>query len=281
MTPSSAMAAVGGELGFLQRMARSALSILEVLADKLPYILMGALFFALAWWISRLTARLTRAALARTSTEGHVDVLLGRFAAGVVLAVGFIVSLGIMGVQVSALVTSLGLAGVTIGFALKDVLANSMAGVLLLLQRPFTIGDVITVAGCEGTVRDIRVRDTLIERADGRMIFVPNATVFNEPITNTSVASRRRVEVVTRIPLSADLEVARAAALAGMERVPGADPLTPADAVYTGVGVASAALCARVWVDTGEVAYGTALDAAISGVNAALRGAGVAPAEVE
>lgn len=269
------------ELGFVETMLDAAWEIVLALASHLPRILMGLLFLALAWMLSRITVRIVRGAMGRTSTEGHVDVLLAKLAGGAVLLVGVIVSLGIMGLQVSALVTSLGLAGVTIGFALKDVLANSMAGILLLLQRPFTIGDSISVAGCEGVVRDIRVRDTLVEQADGCMVFVPNATVFNAPITNNSAATRRRVEVRVMVANAADLTTAREAALRALDGVPGLVEEAPLEAVYVRTGAASVTLAARAWVDTAEVPFGTATDAAIAGVYGALQGAGVEFASAE
>ncbi|HEY3318733.1 MAG TPA: mechanosensitive ion channel domain-containing protein [Coriobacteriia bacterium] len=278
---TTAIAALAADVGFLQRMGRSAFGILESLADKLPYIVMALVFLLLAWWASLLTMRLVRAALARTSTEGHVDVLVAKTTGAVVFGIGAIVALSIMGVQVGVLVTSLGLAGVTIGFALKDVLANSMAGILLLLQRPFTIGDSINVAGCEGVVRDIRVRDTLVEQADGRMVFVPNATVFNAPITNTSAATRRRLEVRVRIPLTADFEAAREAALLGLGRVNGLAEDAPLEAVYVATHITSVTLAARAWVDTAQTPFARALDGAVVAVAGALRDAGVEPAAAE
>ena len=222
------------------------------LADRAPYIAMGAVFLLMSWWTSRIVVRVVRAAMARTSTEGHVDLLIAKTVGAMTFVVGIIVSLGIMGLRVEAPVTSLGLAGVSIGFALKDVLANSMAGVLLLLQRPFTIGDSITVAGIEGTVRDIRVRDTLIEQPDGCMVFVPNATVFNAPITNRSRNHVRRVEVLVRVPADADLEAARSAAVAAITSVDGMLEEPAAEARYIRGGIASVGLSVRRWVDTAD-----------------------------
>jgi small conductance mechanosensitive channel len=281
MKTPTALAAVTADLGFFQRMGRSALGILEAVADRLPYVLMGLLFLLVAWWAALLTTRLVRAALARTSTEGHVDVLVGKLAGGSVFAVGAVIALSTMGFQVGALVASLGLAGVTLGFALRDVLANSMAGVLLLMQRPFTIGETVSVAGCEGVVRDIRVRDTLIEQPDGRMVFVPNANVFNAAITNTSVASRRRLEIRLRIPLTAELETAREAAILGLGRVKGLAEGAPLEALYVATGITSVTLAVRGWVDTDETPFVKALDRALVEVVGALKAAGVEPATAE
>lgn len=266
---------------FAERIAASVINLSAGIADRLPYIAIGVAFVLLAWWASKLTSRLVRAALARTSTAGHVDVFVGRMSGAAVLVMGWIVGLSIMGLQVSALVTSLGLVGLTLGFALRDVLSNTMAGVLLLLQRPFTIGDSVCMASCEGTVRDIRVRDTLIEQADGRMVHVPNSMVFNAAITNNTSALRRRLEVRVRLPLGSDLEAARAAVVGSLGGVPGRVTDAAPEAVYVSTGVTSATLAARAWIDTTAVPFATAQDAAIVAVNAALRSAGIEVAEAE
>lgn len=272
---------MSAEFGFLEVMAASALGILRGLAQKLPYIVMAGIFLLLTWWVANIVGRIVRGALARTSTEGHVDVFVGKFASACVFVVGVIVVLGTLGVQVAALITTLGLAGLTIGFALKDVLANSMSGVLLLVQRPFTLGDRIAVAGCEGTVRDIRVRDTLIEQADGRMVYVPNATVFNAPIVNTSSAQKRRIDVQVHVPLTADLDSAKAAVAGALASTPGLVAEAPVEAVYVRMGVASATLSGRAWVDTATTPYAKAFDAAIRATNKALRTQGIEPASAE
>jgi small-conductance mechanosensitive channel len=268
-------------MSFAERLLASVVHVGEALAERAPWIVMGLVFVVLSWWVSRVVVRVVRAALARTSTEGHVDLLIARTAGAVTFVVGVIVALGIMGIEVAALVTTLGLAGVTIGFALKDVLANSMAGVLLLLQRPFTFGDTILVDGYEGVVRDIRVRDTLIEQGNGCMVFVPNANVFNAAITNVSVNHRRRVDVQVRVPASADLEAARTAALSAVERLPGFDERVPVEALFVRCGTASVVLSVRRWVDTSSCPYARAQDAAIAAVYRALAEAGIEPATAE
>jgi small conductance mechanosensitive channel len=266
---------------FAQRLATSTLSVVEGLADRLPWIAMGLVFLLVAWWISRIVVRLVQAALARTSTAGHVDLLVARLAGMLTFVVGAIVALGIMGIQVGVLVTSLGLASLTIGFALRDVLANSVAGVLLLFQRPFTVGDAISAAGVEGVVRDLRVRDTLVEQADGRMVFIPNATVFNAVITNTSANHRRRVEVLVHIPAEDDLDAARVAALAGIARAKGLLDEPPAEARFVKCAGVSATLAVRRWVDCDDTPFAVAQDTAIAAVLGALRDAGIRVAAAE
>jgi len=94
-----------------------------------------------------------------------------------------------------AMAASLGLVGLTLGFALRDVLSNSLSGVMLLVQRPFSIGDTISVAGHKGEVEDVRVRDTVLRTSDGWTAYVPNMTVFNAVVLNSSTSRLRRFEI--------------------------------------------------------------------------------------
>ncbi|OQY35105.1 MAG: hypothetical protein B6I38_01835, partial [Anaerolineaceae bacterium 4572_5.1] len=88
--------------------------------------------------------------------------------------------------NLTGFVTGLGIVGFTIGFAFQDIAKNFMAGMLLLLQQPFDIGDSIEVAGYAGTVTDIEIRSTALRTFDGRHVIIPNAEVFTGVITNFS-----------------------------------------------------------------------------------------------
>jgi small-conductance mechanosensitive channel len=111
-----------------------------------------------------------------------VLTLIQRVAKVGLLMVGLVTALGTIGVDVSALVAGLGLTGFALGFALKDVLSNLLAGVLILIYRPFHRQDRVMVAGFEGTIADIDLRYTTLE-AEDRRILIPNATLFTNAIS--------------------------------------------------------------------------------------------------
>jgi small-conductance mechanosensitive channel len=92
--------------------------------------------------------------------------------------------------DVRALVAGLGLTGFALGFALKDVLSNFVSGVMLLAYRPFRLGDVIEMGEFVGTIETIRIRDTLVRAADGRLIVIPNTKLITEVVVNHSDAAR-------------------------------------------------------------------------------------------
>lgn len=237
-------------LSFADRIVVAFDNVAGGIADRVPALAAAIVVLLIAWLLGRAAFSITRRILARRSTTGSVDVLVARFARGCVVALGIVVALGVLGVDMAALAASLGLAGLTLGFALRDVLANSVSGVLLLLQRPFKIGDSISVADVEGVVDDVRVRDTVVRMTDGRRAYVPNTTVFNGVVINTSDRTLRRFEVALFAPLGCDLPAACAAVRAAVAGCAGvlADPA--ADAHVASAGPTRARIVARGWVET-------------------------------
>jgi small conductance mechanosensitive channel len=261
-----------------QRVGASATRVSNAVIGGLPGIVAGLVLLLLSWWVSGLVRRGVQRALARTSTEGHVDLLVARTARVATFTVGAIIALGVMGVQVTALVASLGLAGVTIGFALKDVLANSMAGVLLLVQRPFTIGDSITVAGFEGAVVDIRVRDTMLRCGDGRVVFIPNSIVFESPIVNVSADPVRRFEISLTVPGGVDLRAAEKTVAKAIAKTHGVLREPEAEAQTSVAGAAWARITGHGWVDCATNGLGAVQAAALVAARDALAATGAFPA---
>jgi small conductance mechanosensitive channel len=239
-------------------------------AEHLPAVLAAVLVLVLGWIVARVTSSATRRVLARTSTESHVDLLVARTVWWSVLSVAIVMALAVAGVNVAALVASLGLAGLTIGFALRDVLANSVAGVMLLLQRPFRIGDTISVGATEGVVTDVRVRDTVVLMPDGRVAYVPNMTVFNDVVINSSQAKSRRFEVVVWAPSAGDLDAALEHVRAALAATPGVLEQPGPEAALASVGPERARIVGHAWVDTSETALAATQSGAAGRARAAL-----------
>jgi small conductance mechanosensitive channel len=261
--------------------ARSLLATLDRLVagfgGRVPLLVAAVLVMLVAWWLGRVTGTLTRTVLARTSTAGHVDLLVARFAKATVIAVGAVVALSIVGVNLAALVASLGLVGLTISLALKDVLANYVSGVMLLLQGPFKVGDTIVVEGIEGSVIDVTARATALRAGDGRIVHIPNMTMFAATVTNVTAAPVRRFEVSLTVPSEADLIAARGVVLAALTDVSGVLTEPAADAQVGAVGAAWARIVAHGWVDTGVSSVGDTQAAALVAASRRLHEAGLAP----
>lgn len=129
--------------------------------------------------VRRVLLRLSRQAEATTA---YIVRLAGRVSAAALMVFGLVTALGTVGVDVSALVAGLGLTGFALGFGLKDILANVVSGVLILLYRPFELYDRIIVTGLEGVVSEIDLRYTRLEQED-KTFLVPNSLLITNTIT--------------------------------------------------------------------------------------------------
>jgi small conductance mechanosensitive channel len=169
---------------------------------------LGALVAALVgWWAAGLAGRWARRALL---ASGHMDAMVAGFLSSLaryaVLVVAFLVILQLIGIQATSLVAVLGAASLAIGLALQGTLANMAAGVMLLLFRPFRIGDSIEVAGKNGTVKDLNLFMTELASGDNVKVLIPNGLVWGTTLTNLSAYPTRRVNVTFLVELGAEVE---------------------------------------------------------------------------
>lgn len=154
----------------------------------------GVLVFLVFWIVAGAGRRVIALTAPRVRADTGVVLLLSRIYYYGILIFGAITALGAAGMNVSALVTGLGLTGFALGFALKDVLSNLLSGIMLLLYRPFNIGDRIRMGEYEGLIETIRMRDTLVRADDGRLIVIPNTKLITEVVVNSTHARQRDPE---------------------------------------------------------------------------------------
>jgi small conductance mechanosensitive channel len=200
--------------------------------------------------VARIVRRGVERALRRTDAERHVVVVVATLAFYVAAALGIVVALSIGGVNLGVLIGSLGLATVALGFALQDIVGNFTAGIVLLLEHPFTEGDHIAVAEAEGEVEEIRVRATRLRAPDGQLVMVPNKLLFTEVLTNFSATMRRRVEVLLEIPYGQDVARARELLLAAAAEAEGVSQDPPPRVLTSGLGQEARSLRLWFWVDS-------------------------------
>ncbi len=143
----------------------------------------GAAVVLLAFLIlAKVMRRIITKGADKLKLDKYLTSLLARTSSITLIIFGFVTVLGTLGVNVSALVAGLGLTGFALGFALKDTISNLLSGVLILLYRPFEIGNRIKISGYEGIVVSIDLRYTELE-GEGSKILIPNSKAFTDPIT--------------------------------------------------------------------------------------------------
>lgn len=161
---------------------------------QLPNVAIAAVVFALFYLVAKLARRGMRSLAQHSRT--NAALVLGRLAQLALVLIGVLVATSIVipSFKAGDVISLLGIGGVAIGFAFRDILQNFLAGILLLIIEPFRIGDQIVVASFEGTVEEIQTRATLLKTYDGRRVVIPNATIFTEAVIVNTAYEVRRME---------------------------------------------------------------------------------------
>ena len=212
-------------------------------------VLLALVTLAIGWWlINRLTAKLGQLLALRKADlalQGFISSLVN-----IILKVLLVVSVASMiGIQTTSFVAAIGAAGLAIGLALQGSLANFAGGVLILLFRPFKIGDWIEAQSVSGTVDSIQIFHTVLRTGDNKTVIVPNGNLSNGIITNYNRQPTRKVVFDVGVDYEADLQKVREVLLALAD-----DPRVlkePAPVVVvTALGDSAITMSLRVWVDT-------------------------------
>lgn len=170
------------------------------------FLSIGLLFGG--YFLNLFSNRVIQRALDRRKADQHAIKTAKRFSAYLIFSLTGVAVLGALGVPFTALGTFVGLIGLGLSFALRDVIANFISGLFILINRPFKIGDQIKVSGEEGTIRDIKIRASEIKTYDGRKVIVPNSQLFNNTVINNTAYDERRFEVIVGIGYDDDIEKA-------------------------------------------------------------------------
>ena len=177
---------------------------------KLGIQILKFLGVMLAFWVlAGFVRRVVRKAAEKSDRFSELlEQFMIKISFRFVMIVGLIVALGTVGINVAALLTVIGGASFIIAFALQDTLSNFAAGIMLLIYRPFDVGDVVEVGGVSGKIDQVSLVSTMIRTFDNKVVLVPNKNVWGQIITNSSSSEERRVDMIFGIGYSDDAEKA-------------------------------------------------------------------------
>lgn len=200
----------------------------------------------LATWAKRLTIKAT--------TKARVEITLAKFFGNLVkwaiLVVGALTVLQTVGVEITSFAAVIAAMGFAIGLALSGTLGNVAAGVMLLIFRPYRVGDVISVNGVTAKVDEIELFTTTFDTPDKRRIIMPNGDIFGNTIENVSHHKTRRVDVSVGTAYDADIDQARAALMEAARNVEGRLPEEEPVVYLSELGESSINWSVRVWANT-------------------------------
>ena len=208
------------------------------------------------FYFGKLVTGMLMRGLRKVMQAQEIDKTLETFvcnlARTVLLMFVLIASISALGIQTTSFIALLGAAGLAVGLALQGSLANFASGVLIVMFRPYKVGDFIEAAGISGIVVEVQILTTIFRTADNKRVIVPNGQVMNSVITNYSANDTRRVDLLVGVSYGDDLDQVRATLTALLE----ADPRVLADPPYTiavsALADSSVNFVVRPWVKTAD-----------------------------
>ena len=187
----------------------------------LPSLIAAMVIVLVGLWSGAWAGKLIRRMLERGGKDTSLTSLLSKVTQWSVIGLAATMALQQVGFNLTAFLTGLGVLGFTVGFALQDVSKNLMAGILLMLQEPLSVGEAVEANGFSGIVEEIGLRATALRTFDGRLVFLPNADVYTSPIVNLSRTKARRIEIAVGVAYGTDLRRAKEVALKAVTAVDG------------------------------------------------------------
>ncbi len=222
-------------------------SLLTTYGPKVVGVLV-ALFAA--WVIAGILRSWTLKAL----EKANVDLTLSRFISQMVcyaiLVFAIVGCLGVFGIQTASFAAVIAAAGLAVGLAFQGALGNLASGVMLLVFRPFKIGNFINAAGVTGTVEEIELFTTTLKTPDNRKIIIPNGSIFGSTIENVTHHPIRRVDISVGVDYSADIDKTRETLEAAVKNIPNLLSDPEHQVFLSGLGASSVDWVVRVWTKT-------------------------------
>lgn len=245
--------------------------------DRLPYIVVGLLVFGAFLAGASIVRRIARASIEKAGYDVMIASLLSRVTYYAILVAGFFVSAVVVFPDLSPgdLVTGLGIGSVALGFAFKDVLQNLFAGFLILLYRPFRIGDQIRINDFEGTVEEISVRETKIKTYGSERVVVPNSELYMNSVLVRTAFEKRRTDLVIGIGYGDDPERARDILLKTLRDTKEVLEEPAPSVSFTDFGASSVNLKVFYWTASDQSSASGATDKVLVSAKKALDDAGI------
>ena len=179
------------------------------LAVNLPRLIVAFIIFFAFYLLWKAIHSGTSFVMRRAKLDATVTQFIHTILRYSIFAIGLVTALGHLGVDTTSALTSLGVAGLTIGFAARDALSNIISGVFIFWDRPFVIGDLIEIGGAYGRVDTITMRSTRVVTPDGRMLAIPNSVVINSTVASYTNFPQLRLDVEVTVAVTENLARAR------------------------------------------------------------------------
>jgi small conductance mechanosensitive channel len=250
--------------------------IVDGFLAMVPLLIAGLLVFFLLVFVAKGVRALIERALARTSNRSAATAI-GRITYILLIALALLIGVTVAfpSMTPGRLISTLGIGGIAIGFAFKDIFQNLLAGILLLLRHPFRVGDEITTGEFTGVVEAIETRATFLRTYDGKRVIIPNGDVYTKPVIVISAYDMLRSEYDVGIGYGDDLGRAKDVAIEAIRSVPDVLAEPAPDVLVWELGESAKNIRLRWWTSPKRADVTRTRDAVLKAVAEAISGAGM------
>lgn len=261
----------------MEKLANSLLNKLTFWYDKglelFPNFLVALLILIIFWILSKIVANVFKNTTKRFSHNVAVGNLMATISQLSIISAGLFLALDVLHLDkaLSSLLAGIGLVGLTLGFAFQETASNFISGIYLSIRNLYNIGDFIeTSDGHFGVVKEVHIRETIIENLFGQIIVVPNKTLFQNYVMNYSSTGYRLIIISVGVTYEESLDKAQRIAKEAVEgKLPDLHPKMPIEVVYKEFGDSSINMDVRIWIKYPTEHYWTIIDSAIKNIKSA------------
>lgn len=177
-------------------------------AENIPNILVAVLIIVIFYYFAKFLAKWVTKILNKSHIHISLRLLIDSLVRILLVTFGVFFALGVVGLDktVVSLMVGVGVIGLALGFAFKDLASNLISGLFIAIQNPFDVGDSITIKDISGSVETIRLRDTILLSDSGQRIYIPNKSFMEEPLFNSSQMTAKRIDLKISVAYDDDLE---------------------------------------------------------------------------
>lgn len=226
----------------------------EALIKLLPNIVMAAVVMVIGFYIAKFVRKISRKLISKISNNITLNNLFSSVIYFIFLGIVIFTVLSILNLDkaVTSILAGAGILGLALAFAFQDIAANFMSGIFISFRKPLKVGDIVEIKDYMGKVREINLRDTVVETFQGKTVIIPNKEVFQNPIENYTILQKRRFDLSVGVSYGDDLEKVKQITLDAVSDIAELSQEDKVNVYFVEFGDSSVNLSVRMWINTPE-----------------------------
>ncbi|MEO6903615.1 MAG: mechanosensitive ion channel [Bacteroidia bacterium] len=226
----------------------------EALIKLLPNIVMAAIVLVIGFYIAKFIRKITAKLISKASNNPTLNNLFSSIVYFIFIGIVLFTVLTILNLDkaVTSILAGAGVLGLALAFAFQDIASNFMSGIFISFRKPLKVGDVVQIKDYMGKVKEVNLRDTIIETFQGKTVIIPNKEVFQNPIENYTILQKRRFDLSVGVSYGDDLEKVREVTINAISNIEELSKENQVEVFFMEFGDSSINLSVRMWISSPE-----------------------------